>query len=104
MRRGPGKAWRQRRAMTACAVFDVDGTLVDSNYHHVLAWHRAFREYGAVQPLWQIHRHLGMGGDKLAAAVAGEEVERAHGDAIRDAWKAAFDRLIGEVSAVPGAR
>lgn len=90
--------------MTACAVFDVDGTLVDSNYHHVLAWHRAFREYGAVQPLWQIHRHLGMGGDKLVAAVAGEEVEQAHGEAIRDAWKAAFDRVIGEVSVVPGSR
>ena len=90
--------------MTACALFDVDGTLVDSNYHHVLAWHRAFREYGAVQPLWQIHRHLGMGGDKLVAAVAGEDVEQAHGDAIRDAWKAAFDRMIGEVSVVPGAR
>jgi HAD superfamily hydrolase (TIGR01549 family) len=90
--------------MTACAVFDLDGTLVDSNYHHVLAWHRAFRKYGAVQPLWQIHRHLGMGGDKLVAAVAGEQVEQAHGEAIRDAWKAAFDRMIGEVSVVPAAR
>jgi len=89
--------------MARCAVFDVDGTLVDSNYQHVLAWHRAFGRYDVVQPLWQIHRHLGMGGDKLVAAVAGEEVEQAHGDAIRDAWKREFDQLIGDVAAVPGA-
>jgi phosphoglycolate phosphatase-like HAD superfamily hydrolase len=89
--------------MAPCAVFDVDGTLVDSNYQHVLAWHRAFTRYDVAQPLWQIHRHLGMGGDKLVAAVAGDAVEQAEGDAIRDAWKAEFDRLIDEVVAVPGA-
>jgi phosphoglycolate phosphatase-like HAD superfamily hydrolase len=89
--------------MTSCAVFDVDGTLVDSNYQHVLAWHRAFRRYDAVRPLWQIHRHMGMGGDKLVAAVAGENVEQTHGDQIRDAWKREFDELIGEVEVVPGA-
>jgi phosphoglycolate phosphatase-like HAD superfamily hydrolase len=89
--------------MARCAVFDVDGTLVDSNYQHVLAWHRAFTRYDVAQPLWQIHRHMGMGGDKLVAAVAGENVERAHGDEIRDAWKREFDQLIGEVEVVPGA-
>ena len=89
--------------MTRCAVFDVDGTLVDSNYQHVLAWHRAFLRYDVPQPLWQIHRHLGMGGDKLVTAVAGAAVEEAHGDAIRQRWKEEFDALIGEVTAVPGA-
>ena len=89
--------------MVTCAVFDLDGTLVDSNYHHVLAWHRAFREYDVVQPLWHIHRHLGMGGDKLVAEVAGDEVEVSCGDAIREAWKREFDGLIDEVAAVPGA-
>ena len=89
--------------MTRCAVFDVDGTLVDSNYQHVLAWHRAFLRYDVPQPLWQIHRHLGMGGDKLVTAVAGAAVEEAHGDAIRQRWKQEFDALIGEVTAVPGA-
>ncbi len=89
--------------MTRCAVFDIDGTLVDSNYQHVLAWHRAFTRYDVAQPLWQIHRHLGMGGDKLVAAVAGDAVEHAHGDAIREAWKQEFDQLIDEVVAVPGA-
>jgi HAD superfamily hydrolase (TIGR01549 family) len=89
--------------MARCAVFDIDGTLVDSNYQHVLAWHRAFRRYDEPQPLWQIHRHLGMGGDKLVAAVAGAEVEEALGDEIRARWKQEFDALIGEVVAVPAA-
>ena len=89
--------------MARCAVFDVDGTLVDSNYQHVLAWHRAFLRYDAPQPLWQIHRHIGMGGDKLVAAVAGDAIEEVHGDEIRDGWKQEFDALIGEVVAVPGA-
>ena len=89
--------------MTRCAVFDIDGTLVDSNYQHVLAWHRAFLRYDEPQPLWQIHRHLGMGGDKLVAAVAGAAVEEAHGEAIRQGWKQEFDALIGEVAAVPAA-
>jgi phosphoglycolate phosphatase-like HAD superfamily hydrolase len=89
--------------VTRCAVFDIDGTLVDSNYQHVLAWHRAFLRYDAPQPLWQIHRHLGMGGDKLVAAVAGPALEEAHGDAIRERWKQEFDELIDEVVAVPAA-
>ena len=89
--------------MAICAVFDVDGTLVDSNYQHVLAWHRAFRRYDVVSPLWAIHRHLGMGADKLVPRVAGEDVDGASGDGIRQAWKEEFDRLIGEVAAIPGA-
>ncbi len=89
--------------MSRCAVFDVDGTLVDSNYQHVLAWHRAFLRYDVPQPLWQIHRHIGMGGDKLVSALAGAAVEEAHGEAIRDGWKQEFDALIGEVVAVPAA-
>ncbi len=89
--------------MARCAVFDIDGTLVDSNYQHVLAWHRSFLRYDVPQPLWQIHRHLGMGGDKLVAAVAGDALEGEHGNAIRDGWKQEFDELIGEVVAVPAA-
>ena len=47
------------------ALLDVDGTLVDTNYHHALAWYRAFRRHDIVLPLWRIHRHMGMGGDQL---------------------------------------
>lgn len=57
------------------AILDVDGTLVDSNYHHALAWYRAFREHDIVVPLWRLHRHIGMGGEKYVAAVAGDVVE-----------------------------
>jgi HAD superfamily hydrolase (TIGR01549 family) len=89
--------------MADCAVFDVDGTLVDSNYQHVVAWNRAFRRYGVTVPLWQIHRHMGMGGDKLVPTVAGEEVEEQHGEELREAWKKEFDAMIDEVAAMPGA-
>ncbi|RKS75688.1 HAD superfamily hydrolase (TIGR01549 family) [Motilibacter peucedani] len=66
------------------AVFDIDGTLVDSNYHHVLAWYRAFRSHEVVVPAWHLHRAIGMGGDQLVAHVAGDEVEERLGDALRD--------------------
>ena len=48
---------------TRVALFDLDGTLVDSNYQNALAWFRAFRAVGIVIPVWTIHRHMGMGGD-----------------------------------------
>jgi len=46
---------------------------------------------------WQLHRGIGMGGDKYVGHVAGDNVEREHGDALRDAWVEEFNRLIGEV-------
>jgi beta-phosphoglucomutase-like phosphatase (HAD superfamily) len=64
---------------------DVDGTLVDSNYHHALAWFRAFRAHDLILPLRRIHRHLGMGGDQLVPSLAGDEFERENGDAVREA-------------------
>jgi phosphoglycolate phosphatase-like HAD superfamily hydrolase len=88
----------------AAAILDVDGTLVDTNYHHTLAWQRAFREHDISLPAWRIHRHIGMGGDKLVAALAGEEVEKAKGDAIRDSEKRLYGHLIGEVEPFEGAR
>ena len=85
-------------------VLDIDGTLVDTNYHHVIAWDRAFREYDVPVPLWHVHRAIGMGGDRLVAHVAGEDVEQEHGDEVRDRWEHEFDQLIGEIRAVDGAR
>ncbi len=85
------------------AILDVDGTLIDSNYHHALAWSRALREHGIVVPLWRLHRHVGMGGDKYVAAVAGSDVERRLGDDLRTAWERLFDELIAEVEALDGA-
>lgn len=84
-------------------LLDVDGTLVDTNYHHAIAWARALRAHGCVVPLWQLHRHIGMGGDQFVAAVAGDEVEREHGDAIRDEEGRRYGELIDEVSPLPHA-
>ncbi|MFN8112224.1 MAG: HAD family hydrolase [Solirubrobacterales bacterium] len=85
------------------AILDVDGTLVDSNYQHAIAWFRAFREHDVTPPIWRIHRHIGMGGDQLVAAVAGDEAEEAHGDSLRDAEKRNYADLVDEVCAFEGA-
>jgi HAD superfamily hydrolase (TIGR01509 family) len=85
------------------AILDVDGTLVDSAYHHALAWYRAFRSEGIVIPVWRIHRHIGMGGDQLIPAVASEELADAKGDAIRRAEGDEYAALIDEVQPLEGA-
>ena len=90
--------------MALTAILDVDGTLVDTNYHHAIAWYRAFRSRGATFPLWRIHRHIGMGGDQLVAALAGDDFEEEHGDEVRDAEAQRYMDLIGEVAPLPGAR
>ncbi|MDQ3890435.1 MAG: HAD family hydrolase [Actinomycetota bacterium] len=90
--------------MPPVAILDVDGTLVDTNYQHALAWYRVFRGYGIVLPVWRIHRHVGMGGDQIVAALAGEQVEREQGDEIRAAEKATYFELIDEVAPFEGAR
>lgn len=84
-------------------LLDVDGTLVDSTYHHALAWHRAFASHDVHQPVWRIHRAIGMGGDRLVAAVAGDDVEDRLGDALREAWETAYEPLRREVRVLPGA-
>jgi phosphoglycolate phosphatase-like HAD superfamily hydrolase len=86
------------------AILDVDGTLVDTNYHHTLAWQRAFREHDVSLPAWRIHRHIGMGGDQLVGVLAGDDVEAGKGDAIRDSEKRLYGELIGEVQTFEGAR
>jgi HAD superfamily hydrolase (TIGR01509 family) len=84
-------------------VLDIDGTLVDTNYQHAIAWHRALCDRGYVVQLWQIHRHIGMGGDQMVAALIGKEGEEADGDAIRETEGAAYRELIGEVQEMHGA-
>jgi HAD superfamily hydrolase (TIGR01509 family) len=86
------------------AILDIDGTLVDSNYQHAIAWYRALRQHGHVLPIWRIHRHIGMGGDQLVGALCGDDVEERQGDDIRDAEKALYMALIDEVQPLAGAR
>ena len=90
--------------MAKAAILDIDGTLADTNYHHVVAWARAFAEHEADVPIWRIHRHIGMGGDQIVEALAGEDVESAKGDDIRDTEKERYMEMIEEVKLLPGAR
>ena len=89
--------------MPRAVILDVDGTLVDTNYHHALCWSRAFREHGIVVPLRRLHRGVGMGGDKYVEAMAGADVEKRLGDALRERWAALFDALIDEIAPLEGA-
>jgi HAD superfamily hydrolase (TIGR01549 family) len=86
------------------AILDIDGTLVDTNYQHAIAWYRAFRRHDIVLPVWLIHRHIGMGGDQLVGALTDEQTEQAKGDDIRAAEKELYFELIDEVSTMEGSR
>jgi HAD superfamily hydrolase (TIGR01509 family) len=90
---GSGAARRTRAALV-----DVDGTLVDSNYQHALAWWRAFRDCGRQVPIARLHKLIGMGSDQLLDEVVGgpdEELERRSGERFRE--------LRDEVVPLPGA-
>ena len=82
------------------AILDVDGTLVDTNYHHSIAWSRALLAHGKVVPLVDLHRHMGMGGDQLVGEVAGEDFDREHGEDARAQEKEEYGKLIDEVQAL----
>lgn len=84
-------------------VLDIDGTLLDSTYHHATAWARALEAHGVPVPVWRIHRAIGMGGDRLVAAVAGDQVEARLGDEIRDRWEQEYDAVVDQTRLLDGA-
>jgi HAD superfamily hydrolase (TIGR01549 family) len=86
------------------AILDVDGTLVDSNYFHAIAWYRAMRAHGHGLPVWRVHRAIGMGSDQLIAALLGDEVEEREGDDIRASEKERYFELIEEVQPLEDSR
>ena len=90
--------------MAQAAILDVDGTLVDTNFHHTIAWYRAFRQHDVLMPIWRIHRSIGMGGDQIVPELAGEEIEEEKGEDIRTAEKALYMAVIEEVEPLTGAR
>jgi HAD superfamily hydrolase (TIGR01509 family) len=90
--------------VTSAALLDLDGTLIDSNYQHALAWYRALRRHEIVVPMWRVHRHIGMGGDQLVTAVVGEDSERRLGDDLRQAAAREFRRLRDDCVPLAGAR
>lgn len=79
-------------------LFDLDGTLVDTNYLHALAWSRAFRSVGHWAPMNAIHRLLGMSGDQLVLELLARPCPAA-----AKAQEGYFAELIGEAAAFPGA-
>ena len=92
---------------TAAFVFDLDGTLVDSVYQHVLAWHQALQQVGIELSVWRIHRRIGMSGGLFTNALLREigvgitpelveKVQRLHAEV--------YAQRAGEVRALPGAR
>jgi HAD superfamily hydrolase (TIGR01549 family) len=78
------------------ALLDVDGTLVDTNYHHAVAWYRAFRAHGIALPVWRIHRHVGMGGDQLIPALVPGIDGELH-EAIEETRGTRYAELLDEV-------
>lgn len=84
-------------------ILDVDGTLVDNNYQHALAWHGALRRAGILVPLWKVHRAVGVGSDKIVTHLAGDDAEERHGDEIREHESEIFGAMKGDVEAVEGA-
>lgn len=101
---GTASSETARAGTGLAALLDLDGTLVDTTYHHAIAWFRAFREHDIVLPVWRLHRHVGMGGDQFVAAVAGERVERDLGDELRKAHGRYFRELRDETQLMPDAR
>src|SRR3546814_20244802 len=84
-------------------ILDLDGTLVDSVYQHVLAWQLAFRDVGLRIRGVDVHAAIGMGGDKLVAHVAGDSAEWAVGDQVREAHDEHFRAFLPTLEEVDGA-
>ncbi|QDU38522.1 Phosphoglycolate phosphatase [Maioricimonas rarisocia] len=88
-------------------LFDLDGTLVDSVYQHVLAWREALIEAGIDLAVWTIHRKIGMSGGLMANAVlreTGRAVTPEKAKELKDLHKEAYGRLSGQVRPLPGAK
>src|SRR5689334_7366357 len=88
-------------------LFDLDGTLVDSVYQHVLAWHEALSAVGIEVAVWTIHRRIGMSGGLMANAVlreTGHTVTAEEAARLRRLHSEAYARLTHQVRPLPGAR
>jgi hypothetical protein len=92
---------------TPAFLFDLDGTLVDSVYQHVLAWREALERAGIELSVWRIHRRIGMSGGLLINALLremGKPVTSAESERLREYHAEAYARMVGQVRPLPGAR
>ena len=88
-------------------IFDLDGTLVDSVYEHVLAWHEALRSDGIDLSVWRIHRKIGMSGGlftNMLLRETGVEIDPRRIERLQKRHHEAYQRRSGEVRPLPGAR
>jgi HAD superfamily hydrolase (TIGR01549 family) len=88
-------------------VFDLDGTLVDSVYQHVLAWQEALEVAGIELAVWRIHRRIGMSGGLFVGGLlreTGRPVDAAMVEELQRAHAEAYRRRAGQVRLLPGAR
>ena len=88
-------------------IFDLDGTLVDSVYQHVLAWREALEEVGIELAVWRIHRRIGMSGGLFVNQLlreTGRDVVAEEASRLQRLHAVAYSRLAGQVRPLPGAR
>jgi HAD superfamily hydrolase (TIGR01549 family) len=91
---------------TPAFLFDLDGTLIDSVYQHVLAWREALERGGRKLAVWQIHRRIGMSGGLLVNALAretGGDAEAIDADQLIQWHAEAYLKYVGQVRPLPGA-
>jgi len=103
----PLKILQRRPVSVPAFLFDLDGTLVDSVYYHVLAWREALDEAGIPLSVWRIHRRIGMSGGLFVTALArelGENLSAVEALKLQHLHAAAFGRMASQVRPLPGAR
>ncbi|HWI25710.1 MAG TPA: HAD family hydrolase [Stellaceae bacterium] len=91
----------------AAFLFDLDGTLVDSVYQHVLAWHEALEQEGIELSVWRIHRKIGMSGGlftNMLLRETGLEIDPERIERLRELHAAAYNRHSADIRPLPGAR
>jgi HAD superfamily hydrolase (TIGR01509 family) len=101
------KVSRKSSGISPAFLFDLDGTLVDNVYQHVLAWREALEDAGIEVSVWRIHRRIGMSGGLFVSALAretGRELTEAESERVRRIHTEAYARMIGQVRPLPGAR
>lgn len=100
-------AQRATRTDRPAVLFDLDGTLLDSVYQHVLAWKEALESAGIPLSIWRIHRRIGMSGGLFVRALAretGREIDTQEADRLRKLHEEGFKRRVHEVRPLPGAQ
>ncbi len=103
----PRESWSEVHTDRPAVLFDLDGTLLDSVYQHVVAWKEALESAGIPLSIWRIHRRIGMSGGLFLRALVretGRELSAAEADHLRELHEQGYRRHIAEVRPLPGAQ